>query len=212
MSSSPAAAHSLHLHLQVKQKEPLPQHWFAEGVTRLGDHLYQLAWQTGTIFKWAIKDGVMSKVRASAAAVSSRAPFVRPQRDLQPPRAVASLAQGTALDGCALQLVATHPLHVWRALPAPILSQVAELQGPLSDGWGLTTDGKLLIATDSSAVVSFIDPDSLKVCVCGERAPHRARLPSIRRASMRLAPTPPLRVAPRPKRARGVARRLRAGW
>jgi len=45
----------------------------------------------------------------------------------------------------------------------PSLPQVAELKGPLRDGWGLTTDGKQLIATDSSATVSFLDPVTLKV-------------------------------------------------
>lgn len=42
-------------------------------------------------------------------------------------------------------------------------TQAAEIAGPLNDGWGLTTDGKLLIATDSSSVVHFIDPVRMKV-------------------------------------------------
>ncbi|KAL6757368.1 glutamine cyclotransferase-domain-containing protein [Haematococcus lacustris] len=40
---------------KVLQRLSLGSRWFAEGVTRLGDHLYQLTWQTGTIFKWLIK-------------------------------------------------------------------------------------------------------------------------------------------------------------
>lgn len=36
-------------------------------------------------------------------------------------------------------------------------------QGPLKDGWGLTTDGRHLIATDSSSYLIFIDPNTLKV-------------------------------------------------
>ncbi len=45
-----------------------------------------------------------------------------------------------------------------------LCTQVGEMEGPLKDGWGLTTDGKQLIATDSSATVFFIDPETLKVC------------------------------------------------
>lgn len=40
--------------------------------------------------------------------------------------------------------------------------QLGELKGPLKDGWGLTTDGTNLIATDSSPVVSFINPTTMK--------------------------------------------------
>ena len=41
--------------------------------------------------------------------------------------------------------------------------QVGELQGPLKDGWGLTTDGQLLLATDSSSTLYLIDPHTLQV-------------------------------------------------
>jgi hypothetical protein len=55
--------------------------------------------------------------------------------------------------------------HACKRLPALWRLQVGQVKGPLSDGWGLATDGTLLIATDSSADVAFIDPDTMKVCV-----------------------------------------------
>ena len=50
------------------------------------------------------------------------------------------------------------PLHVR-------LPQVGEVQGPLTDGWGLTTDGTYLIATDSSTTLYFFNPDTMQVWV-----------------------------------------------
>ncbi|GFH13244.1 uncharacterized protein HaLaN_09086 [Haematococcus lacustris] len=79
----------------------LGSRWFAEGVTRLGDHLYQLTWQTGTIFKWLIK-------------------------------------------------------------PDYTLVAAGSSQGPLTDGWGLASDGSSLLATDSSAFIYFINPSTMK--------------------------------------------------
>ncbi len=58
--------HGLSVHFaraQVLQKEKLPDHFFAEGLTRLGDYLYPLVWQRGTIFKWQIKQGTIHLVR-----------------------------------------------------------------------------------------------------------------------------------------------------
>lgn len=42
-------------------------------------------------------------------------------------------------------------------------SQVGEFRTPLSDGWGLTTDGKSLVATDSSDKVYWIDTSSFEI-------------------------------------------------
>lgn len=42
------------------------------------------------------------------------------------------------------------------------VAQVGEFETSLGDGWGLTTDGKLLIATESSPTVHFIDPSTFK--------------------------------------------------
>lgn len=55
-------------------------------------------------------------------------------------------------------------------------TQVGEVKGPLRDGWGLTTDGQLLIATDSSATLYFIDPHTLQVCVVCIRVVHTSCL------------------------------------
>mmetsp|Transcript_27745 Transcript_27745/g.70722 ORF Transcript_27745/g.70722 Transcript_27745/m.70722 type:complete len:285 (-) Transcript_27745:299-1153(-) len=86
---------------EVKQSVKLDARWFGEGLVKLGDMLYQLTWQTGTIFKFRVEGGQ--------------------------------------------------------------LKQVGQVAGPLRDGWGLATDGKLLIATDSSADVALIDPDTMKL-------------------------------------------------
>ena len=40
--------------------------------------------------------------------------------------------------------------------------QVGDFQTELGDGWGLTTDGTHLIATESSPTVHFIDPATFK--------------------------------------------------
>lgn len=49
--------------------------------------------------------------------------------------------------------------------PMECMIQVGELRGPLQDGWGLTTDGQLLLATDSSATLFYIDPATMQVCM-----------------------------------------------
>ncbi|KAF5832902.1 glutamine cyclotransferase family protein [Dunaliella salina] len=86
---------------KVLQEQHLERRQFGEGLTKIGSHVYSLTWRTGTIIKWEVKGGVLSKV--------------------------------------------------------------GELKGPLRDGWGLTTDGKLLLATDSSATLFYIDPDTMQV-------------------------------------------------
>mmetsp|Transcript_19288 Transcript_19288/g.41693 ORF Transcript_19288/g.41693 Transcript_19288/m.41693 type:complete len:293 (+) Transcript_19288:89-967(+) len=43
------------------------------------------------------------------------------------------------------------------------LKLVEQFNTPLSDGWGLTSDGKFLIATDSSPNLYFIDPVTYKL-------------------------------------------------
>lgn len=40
---------------------------------------------------------------------------------------------------------------------------VKTLAGPLTDGWGITTDNKSLILSDGSSTLSFIDPTTLAV-------------------------------------------------
>jgi len=85
----------------VLQEQHLERRQFGEGLTKIGSHLYSLTWRTGTIIKWEVREGVLSKV--------------------------------------------------------------GELKGPLRDGWGLTTDGKLLLATDSSATLFYIDPQTMQV-------------------------------------------------
>jgi hypothetical protein len=41
------------------------------------------------------------------------------------------------------------------------LSQSKTLKTPLMDGWGLCTDGKSLILSNSTAALSWLDPNSL---------------------------------------------------
>jgi glutamine cyclotransferase len=43
------------------------------------------------------------------------------------------------------------------------LDDVKTLAGPLSDGWGITTDNKSLILSDGSSSLSFVDPATLTV-------------------------------------------------
>ncbi len=40
---------------------------------------------------------------------------------------------------------------------------VKTLAGPLTDGWGITTDNKSLILSDGSSTLSYIDPTTLAV-------------------------------------------------
>lgn len=39
--------------------------------------------------------------------------------------------------------------------------QVQELQSPLTDGWGICTDGKSLIVSDSTPTLAWLDPKTL---------------------------------------------------
>lgn len=41
--------------------------------------------------------------------------------------------------------------------------QIGEFKTPLKDGWGLTTDGNLLVATDSTDVLYWLDPDTFEI-------------------------------------------------
>ena len=59
------------------------------------------------------------------------------------------------------QLTWQNPV-LWR-YPGRQLSAGYATPVALSEGWGLTTDGAQLIASDGSAQLSFLDPDSLDV-------------------------------------------------
>jgi glutamine cyclotransferase len=52
--------------------------------------------------------------------------------------------------------------RLWRYDPDDFAA-AQQLQGPLADGWGLTTDGEQLIASDGSDKISWIDADALAV-------------------------------------------------
>lgn len=41
------------------------------------------------------------------------------------------------------------------------LAEIGTFKTPLSDGWGLTTDGKQLIASDGSSTLTWIDPKTM---------------------------------------------------
>jgi glutamine cyclotransferase len=41
------------------------------------------------------------------------------------------------------------------------LKQLGSFDTPLQDGWGLTSDGKHLIATDGSDTITWIDPANM---------------------------------------------------
>jgi glutamine cyclotransferase len=51
---------------------------------------------------------------------------------------------------------------LWR-YAADDFAAAQQLQGPLADGWGLTTDGEQLIASDGSGTISWINDSRLEV-------------------------------------------------
>ena len=58
--------------------------------------------------------------------------------------------------------------EIWKSgklyeYPAANLDNVKSAAGPLSDGWGLTTDQTSLIMSDGSSTLSWVDPQSLAV-------------------------------------------------
>lgn len=83
---------------QVINEYKLPPQYFAEGITIIGDKLYQLTYREHVLFIYDKKD---------------------------------------------LRLLQTQPFPF--------------------EGWGLTTDGKQLIFSNGTAILQFMDPDSLKV-------------------------------------------------
>ena len=58
--------------------------------------------------------------------------------------------------------------EIWKSgklyeYPVANLDNVKSAAGPLSDGWGLTTDQTSLIMSDGSSTLSWVDPHSLAV-------------------------------------------------
>ena len=58
--------------------------------------------------------------------------------------------------------------EIWKSgklyeYPVANLDNVKTAAGPLSDGWGLTTDQTSLIMSDGSSTLSWVDPQSLAV-------------------------------------------------
>ena len=58
--------------------------------------------------------------------------------------------------------------EIWKSgklyeYPVANLDSVKSAAGPLSDGWGLTTDQTSLIMSDGSSTLSWVDPQSLAV-------------------------------------------------
>jgi glutamine cyclotransferase len=84
---------------KVARRAELPRADFGEGLTRLGGRLFQLTWQSGKLWSYAVDD----------------------------------------------------------------LTDAVALEGPLADGWGITTNGTHLIVGDSSATLYFLEPETLRV-------------------------------------------------
>jgi hypothetical protein len=84
---------------KVARRAELPRADFGEGLTRLGGRLFQLTWQSGKLWSYAVDD----------------------------------------------------------------LTDAVALEGPLADGWGVTTNGTHLIVGDSSATLYFLEPETLRV-------------------------------------------------
>ncbi len=58
--------------------------------------------------------------------------------------------------------------EIWKSgklyeYPASNLDNVKSVMGPLTDGWGVTTDQTSLIMSDGSSTLSWVDPASQTV-------------------------------------------------
>lgn len=58
--------------------------------------------------------------------------------------------------------------EIWKSgkvyeYPVSNLDNVKSAMGPLSDGWGVTTDQSSLIMSDGSATLTWVDPASMAV-------------------------------------------------
>ncbi|GBF98197.1 hypothetical protein Rsub_10697 [Raphidocelis subcapitata] len=79
---------------RTERRTPLDARWFAEGLARLGNRLYQVTWRGPDGFIYNATD----------------------------------------------------------------LSRIGAFKTPLTDGWGLATDGQLLVASDGSSTLTWLDP------------------------------------------------------
>lgn len=56
-----------------------------------------------------------------------------------------------------------HELSILKVIIFPqLMEQKDRFTHPMSDGWGLATDGKILYATDGTSTLYHLDPQTLK--------------------------------------------------
>jgi glutamine cyclotransferase len=132
---------------RVLRRTDLAPQWFGEGLVKLGARVYQMTWQTPTIF---VYDERLTQARAHAAAAAVAAAVAAGRGAALPPPPVLPTRTPPPTSS---------PQQTTHALPAR--AQLEALQSPLRDGWGLATDGEALIASDGSARLTWLDPATL---------------------------------------------------
>jgi hypothetical protein len=129
---------------------------FGEGLTRLGDKLYQITWLTNEGFIYSVPD--LKQVCSWCCRHAHQAMFV--------------LSNGSCHEAGKQRLLqdrsrsATHSnllmIYLHGITMSPCLLalpvQVGTFQSPLQDGWGITTQGKLLVLSDGSSRLTWVDP------------------------------------------------------
>jgi glutamine cyclotransferase len=154
---------------KVLMKRPLNSTYFAEGLTKLGNKLYQVRGGGGG-------DVAGDGVAGAAARVHRQGrccPAARHQpgpRACQQPRSLPGAPHPAAgLSSPASPPPRPRPAQLTWTTPVGFiysantsLTPVGNYRPPLKEGWGLTTDGRSLIASDGSSSLTYISPQTMR--------------------------------------------------
>lgn len=92
-------------------------------------------------------------------------------RDPLPARPQADFGEGVTRHGGRLFQITWQSGKTW-SYAADDFEDAVETATPLSDGWGITSDGTHLIVGDSSERLTFVDPETMQavreITVTGE--------------------------------------------
>jgi len=132
----------------VEKSTKMDAKWFGEGLVKLDDKLYQIAWQ--------VCCGAGSGPRQSARAVTAST-----RQRLVTCNPAAHLKSNPHEQPTPFHPPSPPPPQVPNGFiySAKDLSLLGTFKTPLRDGWGVTSDGELLVLSDGTSKLTWVDPN-----------------------------------------------------
>lgn len=163
----------------VRARRRLGSQWFGEGLVKVNDTLHQLTWRGPTGFSWSAQVGLEQKCLyavcvwgwrgageceqhgAGATGFSWSAQVSKSGKAarvlLLKGAEMSGISRVAAMSLCTCVLSA-HSRRGAHSQPPQTLAPAGSFRTPLRDGWGAALDGRLVVLSDGSSTLTWVDP------------------------------------------------------